>query len=71
MVRKTGINQKFYKQERKRNASKNIEFLENKSSLFNSDDKIFGKTDKIDFVFRIEEVGYLTKILSILLNSDI
>jgi len=71
MARKTGINQKFYTQIRKRNASKNIEFLEDKNSLFNSDDKIFGKTDKVDFVFRIEELGYITKILSILLNSDI
>lgn len=39
--------------------------------LYNSDDKIFGITDVIDFVVRIEEIGYLTKILSIITGEDI
>lgn len=41
MVRKTGLNQKFYETTRKRKATKNIELIQNESSLFNSDDKIF------------------------------
>lgn len=41
------------------------------SYLFNSDDKIFGVTDTVDFTFRIEEVPYLTKILSIITGEEI
>ena len=41
------------------------------SQLFNSDDKLFGVTDTIDFTLRIEEIHYLTKILSIIKQEEI
>lgn len=71
MIRKTGLHKKFYESERKRKATKNIERMQNENSLFNSDDKIFGVTDTIDFTMRIEDVHYLTKILSIITGEEI
>ncbi|MDD2487037.1 MAG: MiaB/RimO family radical SAM methylthiotransferase [Candidatus Gracilibacteria bacterium] len=71
MVRKTGLNQKLYDFKGDREATKNIEFLDSNESVLNSDDKIFGRTDKIDFVFRIEEINFLTKLLSIIFKKDI
>lgn len=80
MVRKTGLLQKYYEAERKRKPPKGIEFITSRDvagrdkampCLYNSDDKIFGITDVIDFVVRIEEIGYLTKILSIITGEDI
>lgn len=71
MVRKTGLHPRFYESERKRKAVKNIELIQDENSLFNSDDKIFGVTDTIDFVLRIEEIHYLTKILSLITGEEI
>jgi len=75
MVRKTGLLQKYYEAERKRKLPKGIERIWEKSKvisyLFNSDDKIFGVTNVIDFVIRIEEIGYITKILSIITGKSI
>lgn len=71
MVRKTGLHQRFYESDRKRKATKNIELIQNESSLFNSDDKIFGVTDAVDFTLRIEEIHYLTKILSLITGTEI
>ena len=71
MVRKTGLHQKFYESERKRKATKNIEHMRDENSLFNSDDKVFGITDAIDFTLRIEDIHYLTKILSIIIGEEI
>ena len=71
MVRKTGLHAKYYESERKRKATKSIERMKDESSLFNSDDKIFGVTDTIDFTLRIEEIHYLTKILSLITQTEI
>ncbi len=71
MVRKTGINARHYQTVRKREVPKSIERLDSAESIFNSDDKIFGRCDLADFVFRIEETGYLTKILTALTGQDI
>lgn len=111
MVRKTGLQQRFYESERKRKAVKNIELIykdkiletwkndriwaqietcsepyelygewgsvdlnsksEIISGLLNSDDKIFGITDAVDFTLRIEEIHYLTKILSLITKTEI
>ncbi|MDP2103363.1 MAG: MiaB/RimO family radical SAM methylthiotransferase [Candidatus Gracilibacteria bacterium] len=80
MVRKTGLLQKYYEAERKRKPPKGIEFITGRDvsakrlydkSFFNSDDKIFGITDVIDFTVRIEEIGYITKILSIIAGETI
>lgn len=37
----------------------------------NYDDELFLRSPLIDFVFRIEEVSFLTKILSLITNEDI
>ncbi|HBB26886.1 TPA: hypothetical protein DCZ36_00115, partial [Candidatus Gracilibacteria bacterium] len=71
MVRKTGLHGKYYESERKRKAAKSIELIRDESSLFNSDDKIFGVTDTVDFTLRIEEIHYLTKILSLITQTEI
>lgn len=71
MVRKTGLHRRFYESDRKRKAAKNIELISDQNSLFNSDDKIFGVTDTVDFVLRIEEIQYLTKILSLITGTEI
>ena len=44
---------------------------DNEVSLFNSDDELFHRTNDIDFVVRIEEIGALTTLLSILYQEDI
>lgn len=71
MVRKTWLNQNLYEFKWNREATKNIELLDNSGSMLNSDDKIFWRTNKIDFVFRIEEISYLTKLLSIIFKKEI
>ena len=43
--------------------------LEN--SVFNSDDELFNRVDSIDFVVRIEEIGSLTTLMSIMYGEDI
>ncbi len=71
MVRKTWIRKWLLETHRKRNAAKKIEILNSVNDIYNSDDKIFWMTEVIDFVFRIEEITYLAKLLSILLKVDI
>lgn len=41
------------------------------SSLYNSDDKVFGISERFDFLFRIEDIPYLTKILSIIWKKEV
>lgn len=71
MVRKTWIHKKYYESDRKRVATKNIEILNKNEDIYNSDDKIFGRNENIDFVFRIENVWYITKILSLIFQKEI
>lgn len=83
MTRKTGINKKYYGYQGRKNTTK-IELLDFKTqaltysstdvpvtSLFNSDDELFIRTENIDFVIRIEEIGTLTTILSLIYREDI
>lgn len=76
MTRKTGLNKKYYGYQGRKNTTK-IELLnldqEQREgiSLFNSDDELFGRTDNIDFVVRIEEIGSLTTLFSIMYGEDI
>lgn len=83
MTRKTGINKKYYQYQGRNNTTK-IELLplheiqntkdklQNEGlSLFNSDDELFIRTENIDFVVRIEEIGALTTILSLIYQEDI
>lgn len=71
MVRKTWIKQWLYETQWKRIAARKIETLSDADWIFNSDDKIFWRTDKVDFVFRIEDLSFLTKILSLLFKKEI
>ena len=66
MVRKTWIDEKYLKDhKRDKNNAKKINILKTKSGIFNNDDKLFPRFDnKVDFVFRIEDIKYLTLILT-------
>ena len=76
MTRKTGLNKKYYDYKGRKNTTKiellNLEEGQNNGiSLFNSDDELFNRVDSIDFVVRIEEIGSLTTLLSIMYAEDI
>jgi tRNA-2-methylthio-N6-dimethylallyladenosine synthase len=55
----------------KRKNAEKIVLLESSDSLMNYDDELFLRSPLIDLVFRIEEVSYLTKILSLISGEDI
>lgn len=63
MVRKTGMNQKYYTLSQ-REVAKDITYLSDNSWIFNHDDKLFPKLENLDFTLRIEEVKYLNLILT-------
>lgn len=73
MVRKTWINGKYLENnKRDRNKAKNINLINNKSEILNNDDKLFPRFgDKLDFTLRIEDIKYLTLILSKIFNQNI
>ncbi len=78
MVRKSGIAKKYLKdedgkmnEEYKRQNAEKITFLESSDSIMNYDDELFLRSQSIDFVFRIEEVSFLTKLLSLITSEDI
>jgi tRNA A37 methylthiotransferase MiaB len=79
MVRKSGLAKRYLVNEQwimnneqyKRHGTKKIELLSGIDSLMNYDDELFLRSPLIDFVFRIEEVSYLTKILSLITGDDI
>jgi tRNA-2-methylthio-N6-dimethylallyladenosine synthase len=79
MVRKSGLAKRyliddggsFQDEVYKRNGAKKIELLSSTDSLMNYDDELFLRSPLIDFVFRIEEVSYLTKTLSLIMGEDI
>ena len=58
-------------QEYKRYNAEKISYLESSDSIMNYDDELFLRSQSIDFVFRIEEVSFLTKILSEITGEDI
>ena len=62
-----GRNEKEYK---RKNAER-IALLDSSDALANYDDELFLRSQSIDFVFRIEEVSFLTKILSLITDEDI
>lgn len=75
MTRKTGLNKKYYDYEGRQNTTK-ITLTQTADkidapTLYNSDDELFNRTDNIDFVVRIEEIGSLTTLLSIMYGEDI
>ncbi len=66
MVRKTWMNPKYLKDKsRDRNLAKSIKTVENQKEIFNNDDKLFPRLkDKIDMVFRIEDIKYIPFMLT-------
>lgn len=64
MVRKTWMNEIYLDENNKRNKAKQIELLKSESGIFNNDDKLFPRMPNLDFTLRIEEVKYLSFILS-------
>jgi tRNA-2-methylthio-N6-dimethylallyladenosine synthase len=58
-------------EEYKRKNAEEIMLLKSSDSIMNYDDELFLRSQSIDFVFRIEEVSYLTKILSGITGEDI
>lgn len=65
MVRKTGLNSKYLENySRDKNKAKKISYLDNKEWIFNNDDKLFPRLESLDFTLRIEEVKYLSHILT-------
>ncbi len=72
MVRKSGLAKRYLSDvDYKRKTAEKIALLPSMSSLGNYDDELFLRSESIDFVFRIEEVSYLTKILSLITGEDI
>ena len=79
MVRQSGLAKRYLLDEEgamkseqyKRKNADSITLLHNTDSLMNYDDELFLRSPLIDFVFRIEEVSYLTKILSLIIGEDI
>ena len=57
--------------EYKRKNAEKIALLDSSDALENYDDELFLRSQSIDFVFRIEEVSFLTKILSLITDEDI
>lgn len=75
MTRKTGLNKKYYDYAGRQNTTKitltqTAEKIDT-PTLYNSDDDLFHRVDTIDFVVRIEEIGSLTTLLSIMYGEDI
>lgn len=64
MIRKTWMNKSYLEEDAERTKTQGIELLESERGIFNFDDHLFVRMPKLDFTFRIEEVTYLTKILS-------
>jgi len=64
MVRKTGMHQKYLSEEVKRTTASKITYIDTKEGIFNHDDVLFPRTDGLDFTLRIEEIKYLSLILS-------
>ncbi len=72
MVRKSGIARRYIDLKHyKRHGTEKIALLESSDALRNYDDELFLRSPLIDFTFRIEEVSFVTKILSLISGEDI
>ena len=71
MARKTGLHKRYFESEHKRKSAQSITLLSDENSIFNSDDPIFLRSQRFDFVFRAEEVGYVSKLLSVIWKKEI
>lgn len=76
MVRKTWIAKRHIPEEKldtnkKRKTAKQIDYLASWDEIFNYEDKLFPRSESIDFVFRIEETKYIPHILSHIFGEKI
>ncbi len=72
MVRKTGIAERYLENyKRDRNKAKKINTLKNESEIFNNDDKLFPRSESIDFTLRIEDTKFLPLILTEVFSEPI
>lgn len=72
MVRKSGVARRYIDLEKyKRHGAEKITLLSSSESVLNYDDELFLRSETIDFTFRIEEVAFVTKILSLMSGEDI
>ena len=72
MVRKSGVARRYIDLEKySRHAAEKIVLLDSVYSILNYDDDLFLRSQSIDFTFRIEEVSFVTKILSLIAGEDI
>lgn len=72
MVRKSWVARRYIDLEKyKRHGAEKITLLSSSESLLNYDDELFLRSESIDFTFRIEEVSFVTKILSLISGEDI
>lgn len=73
MVRKTWLDWKYLNDyKRDKNKSKKITLVNDKSEIFNNDDKLFPRNNwKIDFVLRIEDTKFLPLMLTHIYKENI
>jgi tRNA-2-methylthio-N6-dimethylallyladenosine synthase len=79
MVRKSGVakqylvgaDSEYLDRKYKRVGTTKIVYTQSVDTLANYDDELFLRSPHVDFVFRIEEVAYTTKLLSLVYNTDI
>ncbi len=72
MVRKSWVARRYIDLENyKRHGAEKITLIDSIESLLNYDDELFLRSLLIDFTFRIEEVAFTTKILSLISGEDI
>lgn len=72
MVRQSWVARRYIDKENyKRHQAKKITLLDSSGSIMNYDDGLFLRSELIDFTFRIEEVSFVTKILSLISYEDI
>lgn len=69
MVRKTWIAKRYIPENkldtsRKRKTAKKIDFISDEGGIFNYEDKLFPRSETLDFTFRIEETRFVPHILS-------
>jgi len=71
MIRKSGVYKTYLPDREDKNRPKQIVTMSEANGFLNCDDKIFSRTDTIDFVFRVEDVQYVPKILSFLTHTNL
>ncbi len=64
MVRKTWLHKMYLAEDINRKRARKIQYITDKNGIFNNDDKLFPRLESLDFTLRIEEVKYLSFILT-------